>query len=223
MALLPCLEGWSRSKDQAVTGAVIWLHGLGASGHDFAPLVPHLGLTANIHFVFPHAPQRPVTINGGMVMPSWYDIYSLGMLRSVSWEQVHESVAQIQALIDQEKARGLTSEQIVIAGFSQGGAIALQLALHSPERLAGIMALSTYLFKPDELPQAARSVNAQTPLLMHHGRWDQTVPLELAERSRTGLEKAGYRVDWKTYPMEHGLCDAQIGDIARWLQTCLEA
>ncbi|MEZ0373658.1 MAG: alpha/beta hydrolase [Candidatus Sericytochromatia bacterium] len=218
MSLLPCLERYSQAQDRPVTGAVIWLHGLGASGHDFEPLVPYLGLKSNVHFVFPNAPARPVTINMGMVMPSWYDIYSLGMLRSVSWEQVAESVAQVQALIERERERGIDPERIVLAGFSQGGAITLQLALTSPERFAGIMALSTYLFKPDEVPPASGSANGRTPLLMHHGRWDQTVPLALAELSQTALTKASYAVDWKTYPMEHGVCDTQIADIARWLQ-----
>jgi phospholipase/carboxylesterase len=222
MTDLTFLERYSQKPDQPLAGSVIWLHGLGASGHDFEPLVPYLGLKANVHFVFPHAPRRPVTINMGMVMPSWYDIYSLGMLRSVSWEQVHESVAQVQALIDREKAAGVPSERIVIAGFSQGGAITLQLALNAAERFAGIMALSTYLFEPDKVAPAAKVVNGTTPLLMHHGRWDQTVPLQLAEMSRTALEKAGYKVNWKTYPMEHGVCDQQITDIAAWFQSIFD-
>lgn len=222
MPLLPTLERFSRSGEQPVTGAVIWLHGLGASGHDFAPLVPHLGLQTNVRFVFPHAPERPVTLNGGLVMPSWYDIYSVGLLRSVDWQQVQTSVADVQALIDREKSRGVASERLVLAGFSQGGAIALQLALHSSETLAGIMALSTYLFKPDDVPAAAAAANGRTPLLMHHGRWDQTVPLKLAEMSRAGLEQAGYSVAWKTYPMEHGVCPEQVADIAAWLRGRLD-
>lgn len=222
MSLLPHLERFSRSQSEPVTGAVIWLHGLGASGHDFEPLVPHLGLKANIRFLFPHAPEQAVTVNGGMVMPSWYDIYSLGMLRSVDWNQVQASVDAVQALIDREKSRGIASERLVLAGFSQGGAIALQLALNHAERFAGIMALSTYLFEPDQVPLAADAANGKTPLLMHHGRWDQTVPLALAEMSRAGLLKAGYQVDWKTYPMEHGVCPEQIGDIAAWMQRIFD-
>lgn len=218
MQLLPHLTAYSRSADAPVTGAVIWLHGLGASGHDFEPLVPYLGLKRNVRFIFPHAPNQAVTINGGMVMPSWYDILSLGEMRQVDWKQVEASVAAVRALISREGERGVPHEQVVIAGFSQGGAITLQLALSEPERFAGIMALSTYLFTPDEVPPAAASANAATPLIMHHGRWDGTVPLSLAERSRAGLEKAGYKVDWKTYAMEHGVCDQQIGDIAGWLQ-----
>lgn len=216
--MLKHLERFSQSSDKPVTGSVIWLHGLGASYHDFEPLVPYLGLKTNIRFIFPQAPDQAVTINGGMLMPSWYDILSLGLMRQVNWEQVHESVAQIQQLIEREQERGVPSDKLVLAGFSQGGAITLQLALRTQQKLAGIMALSTYLFEPSDVPPATSSANAQTPLLMHHGRWDQVVPLELAENSRQGLERAGYQVDWKTYPMEHGVCDQQVQDIALWLQ-----
>lgn len=216
-ALITHLERYSRSQTEPVKGSVIWLHGLGDSGHGFEPLVPYLQLRHNLRFIFPHAPEQAVTINGGMVMPSWYDIYSIGALREVSWEQVKTSVCAIEALINRELERGLSSEQMVIAGFSQGGAIALELALNSPLKFAGIMALSTYLFKPDQVPPASSSPNQQTPLLINHGRWDPTVPLSLAERSREGLERAGYAVNWKTYPMEHGVCDAQIGEIGAWL------
>lgn len=215
--LIPHLERYSGKADEPVKGTVIWLHGLGDSGHGFEPLVPYLKLKSNLRFIFPHAPARSVTINGGMVMPSWYDIYSIGALREVSWEQVKTSVGAIEALIQRENERGIPTEQIVLAGFSQGGAVTLELALQTKAKFAGIMALSTYLFKPDQVPPAAESANGRTPLLMHHGRWDPTVPLSLAERSREGLQTAGYAIDWKTYPMEHGVCDAQIADIGTWL------
>lgn len=219
MTLLPHLERYSRSATEPVQGAVVWLHGLGANGHDFEPVVPELGLPKdlNLRFVFPHAPSRPVTINMGMVMPSWYDILSMSGLRQVNWEQVNTSMEQTRALLAREHARGLPWDRLVLAGFSQGGAIALQTFLELDQRLAGVMALSTYTFKPDALPSAKQSVNATTPVLMHHGLHDPVVPLELAELSRQSLQAAGYALAWQTWPMEHGVCAPQIHAIGKWL------
>lgn len=219
MTLLPHLERYSRSATEPVQGAVIWLHGLGANGHDFEPVVPELGLKLNLRFIFPHAPARPVTINGGMVMPSWYDILSMSGLRQVNWEQVETSVAQTRALLLREHERGLPWDRLVLAGFSQGGAIALQTFLGLEQRLAGVMALSTYTFKPDDLPPAAQGLNATTPVLMHHGLHDPVVPLALAELSRQSLQQAGYQLEWQTWPMEHGVCAPQIHTIGRWLSA----
>lgn len=222
MTLLPHLTRYSGSQNQPVSGSVIWLHGLGASGHDFEPLVPELGLNTNIRFIFPHAPERPVTINGGFVMPSWYDILSMGETRQVDLNQVEASVTQIKALLSQEHERGIPSEKIVLAGFSQGGAICLRTALHLKTRLAGIMALSTYIIEPDNIPKASESCNRQTPLLMHHGLMDPVVPLSLAQSSKAVLEKQGYTVQWQTWPMQHGVCPEQIVVIGRWLQQIFD-
>jgi len=219
MSLLPHLTRYSQSADQTVQGSVIWLHGLGASGHDFEPLVPEMGLQANIRFIFPHAPNQPVTINMGMVMPSWYDILSLGEIRQVNQAQVAASVQAIRALLAQEVAQGVPCDKIVLAGFSQGGAIALETALHLEHTLAGVMALSTYLFDPERIPSALESPNRETPFLFQHGTEDPVVPFGLAKRSQAGLKQAGYAVQWQTYPMQHGVCPPQIRDIAQWLQA----
>ena len=220
MERLPHLTRYSRNTAENVQGSVIWLHGLGASGHDFEPLVPHLGLSqSNIRFIFPHAPARPVTINMGMVMPSWYDILSIAEIREVDPQQVQESVQALHAFIAHEHESGVPYEKIVLAGFSQGGAITYETALNFEHQLGGIMALSTYLFDPDKLPSAAHSPNKDTPILVHHGRFDPTVPLHLAERSHTALKQAGYAVNWQSYAMEHAVCPEQIQDIARWLQS----
>lgn len=219
MQLLPHLERYSISPDLPVIGTVIWLHGLGASGHDFEPLVPLLGLTQNLRFLFPHAPEKPVTINGGMVMPSWYDILSMGFLRRVSWPEVEASVQALKDFIAAEAQKGIPSERIILAGFSQGGAIVLQTALRLETKLAGILALSTYLLDLDNVPPAANSPNAQTPLAMMHGTFDPVVPFALAERSSEAMQKAGYVLNWQTYPMEHQVCDVQIRDMAKWYQA----
>lgn len=231
MTVLPHLTRYSQNQatkqttdqDQEVTGSVIWLHGLGASGHDFEPLVPHLGLKSNIRFIFPHAPQRPVTINGGLVMPSWYDILSLGEIREVDWKQVEQSVADLEAFLKREEEHGIPSKRVVLAGFSQGGAITLQTALHLKQKLAGIMALSTYLFAPETIPNAADTANSNTPILMHHGLYDPVVPLTLAERSQAALKKQAFAINWQTWPMQHGVCPEQIAVIGQWLRSIFDA
>ena len=201
------------------TAAVIWLHGLGASGDDFVPIVPELGLPAQhgIRFVFPHAPVRAVTINGGMRMRAWYDIS--GISRTAPQDQAGIGASQllVEALIAQQRARGIASEKIVIAGFSQGGAIALHAGVRHAEALAGILALSTYLPLHERLALEAASINRKIPVLMCHGTFDPVVPYALGEFSCAQLREHGYTVDWRSYPMQHQVCMEEIEDIGRWL------
>ena len=201
--------------------AVLWLHGLGADGHDFEPIVPELGLEFPVRFVFPHAPVRPVTINGGLPMRAWYDI--LGFERGAQEDAagIRASAAAVTALIDREVERGMAPQRIVLAGFSQGGAIALQTGLRHRERLAGIMALSTYLPLAATLAAEASDANRAVPIFMAHGRLDGVIPIERAIRSRDALRAAGYDVEWHEYRMDHAVCAEEIGDIAAWLRRRL--
>ncbi len=210
------------------TAAVIWLHGLGADGNDFVPIVNELDLSGApaTRFVFPHAPMRPVTINSGQVMRAWYDV-SYGDLEGKSRRAdavgVHESQAQINALIEREVKRGIAAGKIVLAGFSQGGAVALQAGLRYPEKLAGVMALSTYLPLADALPQEAAPANKNTPIFMAHGLFDPVVPLVMGAGSMTFLIGLGYAVEWRQYPMQHSVCPQEIEDISAWLRKILKA
>jgi phospholipase/carboxylesterase len=196
--------------------AVIWLHGLGADGHDFEPIVPELRLPKPVRFVFPHAPIRPVTINQGMRMRAWYDIFQFGG-GPEDEAGVRASQRVIEKFIDEEKRRGFPPEKIVLAGFSQGGAVVLQTALRYPERLAGVMALSTYVPIASSLAAERSEANQGVRIFMAHGQFDDLIPLERAKRSREMLEKLGYAVTWKDYPMPHAVCAEEIGDIARFL------
>ena len=208
--------------------SVIWMHGLGADGNDFVPIVNELDLTSApaTRFVFPHAPMRAVTINNGHVMRAWYDV-SFGDLEGKSRRPdgvgIHESQEQINALVEREVKRGVEAEKIVLAGFSQGGAIALQTGLRYPQKLAGIMALSTYLPLPDTLPAEAAAANRPTPVFMAHGVYDPVVPLVMGAGSMTFLTGLGYTVEWKQYPMQHSVCAEEIGDIGEWLRRVLKA
>ena len=199
---------------------VIWLHGLGADGHDFEPIVPELRLPRPVCFVFPHAPVRPVTINQGMRMRAWYDIFQFG-----GGKEDEAGIRASQELLGQlvaiEKKRGFPASKILLAGFSQGGAIVLQTALRYPERLAGVMALSTYLPLPESLAKEASPANRDLPIFMAHGRFDDLITLERAQHSRAALEKLGYSVTWKDYPMPHSVCAEEIGDIAGFLVRIL--
>ena len=203
--------------------AVIWLHGLGADGFDFVPIVEELRLppTMAVRFVFPHARPRPVTINGGFVMRAWYDITSLGADRTEDGAGIRESADVVRGYIEQENARRIGSERIVIAGFSQGGAIALQAALRHPQRLAGVMALSTYLPLRETLETQAAPANRDVPILMCHGTRDPVVPAVLGTSSRDLLQSLGYQVEWHSYPMEHSVCMEEVLDISKWLQARL--
>ena len=205
------------------TACVIWMHGLGADGNDFVPVVPELGLpkTLAIRFVFPHAPMRPVTINAGMVMRAWYDVLDLGGSRREDEAGVRASQAQIEALIAREKSREIAARNIVLAGFSQGGAMALQTGLRHPERLAGIMALSCYLPLAGTLAAEASSANRDVPIVMAHGLYDDLIPIAGARGSRDLLLRLGYQVTWREYPMPHSVCGDEITDIAGWLRSIL--
>jgi phospholipase/carboxylesterase len=203
------------------SASVIWLHGLGADGNDFAPIVPALGLPkAAIRFVFPHAPIQPVTINGGMRMRAWYDITD-GAIRREDESGVRASQKLIEALVAREKERGTAAKRLVLAGFSQGGAIALQTGLRHPERIAGIMALSTYLPIAEKFPAEASAANRGVPIYMAHGSYDPIVPLARAEESRALLQSLGYAVQWREYPMPHSVCAEEVAEIGAWLSKVL--
>jgi len=198
--------------------AVIWLHGLGADGHDFEPIVPELRLRRAVRFVFPHAPVRPVTINNGLEMRAWYDIVGFEAAREDE-AGIRASAAAVARLVDREVERGLAAERIVLAGFSQGGAIALQLGLREPRRLAGVLALSTYLPLAGALAREKSAANASLPIFMAHGEYDPVIPLQHADTSRRILEREGYAVDWHVYPMPHSVCAPEIAAIAAWLEA----
>lgn len=207
----------------AATACVIWLHGLGADGGDFVPIIPELGLEedAGIRFIFPHAPVQPVTINGGMKMRAWFDIYALGSLDRQDEAGIEASAQRVRDLIAEQNAAGIPCEKIVLAGFSQGGAIVLQTATRHPEALAGVLALSTYLPLHTRLGAEKASANQQVPILMCHGSFDPVLPLQLGAWSRDLLLSEGYAVDWREYPMQHQVCAEQISDISRWLKARL--
>lgn len=209
----------------AATATVIWLHGLGADGHDFVPIVPELGLPKDhgIRFIFPHAPVRPVTINNGMPMRAWYDILSLSRMDKQDDAGISASEAIVHGVIRQELSLGIPVNRIVIAGFSQGGAIALHTALRYPQRLAGLLPLSTYLPLHDRLAAEASPANKDLPILMCHGDYDAVLPLALGESSCDILRAQGYDVDWRTYPMQHQVCAEEIELIGEWLQKVLPA
>lgn len=198
---------------------IIWLHGLGADGHDFEPLIPQLGLvdTLGVRVVLPHAPHRPVTINSGMVMPAWYDIRSADFSRGEDSEGIRESEQQLRVLIQRQLDSGIPSERIVLAGFSQGGAIVLHSGLRYPQPLAGILALSTYLPLADTLAAEAAAANSKVPIMMAHGMQDPVVPVMLALQSRDRLQQLGYSVNWHSYPMQHALCPEELGELRDWL------
>ena len=210
------------------TAAVIWLHGLGADGNDFVPIVNELDLAGApaIRFVFPHAPVRPVTINNGMMMRAWYDVLFgdlEGSSKRADERGVRESQAQVEALIEREAGRGIAPEKIVLAGFSQGGAVTLQTGLRYSKKLAGLMALSTYLPLAESLPKEAAPANRQTPIFMAHGAYDGVIPLVMGAGSMTLLTGMGHPVEWRQYPMQHSVCPQEIEDIGAWLRKVLKA
>ena len=201
----------------APEGSVIWLHGLGADGHDFEPIVPELRLPAELglRFVFPHAPVRPVTLNGGMAMRAWYDIYSLDRGGPVDEEGIRASAALLDDLIEREQERGIAANKIVVAGFSQGGAIALHAALRASDRLAGVMGLSTYL--PLRGAFSDEVTASDLPIFMAHGSLDPVVPMMLGRDAADLLVETGFNVEWHDYPMAHSVCLEEINDIRAWL------
>jgi phospholipase/carboxylesterase len=202
--------------------AVIWLHGLGADGHDFEPIVPELRLPASrpVRFIFPHAPQRPVTINGGMRMRAWYDIFALGG-GAEDEAGIRASQLALEGLIAGEVKRGVPHNKIVLAGFSQGGAIVLQTALRQRERLAGVMALSTYIPLKEKLEKERTAANYDLPIFMAHGEYDNMIGIERATLSRDAVLALGYKVDWHSYPMAHSVCPEEIAHIAAFLVRIL--
>ena len=218
--LLSCLDHTTGSVEPTAT--VLWMHGLGADGSDFLSVVPHLGLDdVPIRFVFPNAPSMPVTINNGFVMPAWYDIRDGDLATRHDEAGIRKSAAQIEALIEREHERGIPSERIVMAGFSQGGAIAYHVGLRYPERFAGIVALSTYLVLEGTLESERSPANANTPILAVHGSMDPMVVLGRGEAARDQLASAGYRVEWHTYPMQHEVCLEEIVLIGQFLRRVL--
>ena len=207
----------------SATSAVIWLHGLGADGFDFVPIVNEMRLPTTLaaRFIFPHATPRPVTINNGFVMRAWYDITGFGPDRAEDDAGIRASDEVVRKYIEQQIAQGIPASKIVLAGFSQGGAIAFQTGLRYPQRLAGIMALSTYLPLRASVASEASTANRDVPILMCHGTHDGVVPPTLGETSRDVLVKLGYRIDWRSYPMAHQVCLEEVMDISKWLQQRL--
>lgn len=218
MNYLPCVEVEPKNPANA---AVIWLHGLGADGHDFEPIVPELRLPddAAIRFIFPHAPSIPVTINNGMVMPAWYDIMDMSIEKKVDEKQLLISSQAICALIDREIARGIDSTRIVIAGFSQGGAVGYQTALTYPKPLAGLIALSSYFATGESIMSAKE--NKYLPIQIYHGTMDPVVPEMLGKLAYEALKMMGFSVNYQTYPMQHSVCAEEVHDISRWIQKIL--
>ena len=205
------------------TGTVIWMHGLGADGWDFVPIVREIPLPEDLalRFIFPHAPVRPVTINNGMEMRAWYDIAMNDISRQPDERSIRESQGMVEELITRESQRGIDPDHIVLAGFSQGGVIALQAGLRYRAPLAGIIALSTYLALEESLDAEAQAANREVPILMAHGTQDQVIPVQLAERSRDALTRRGYKVDWQSYPMPHSVCAEEVEEIGGFLMETL--
>jgi phospholipase/carboxylesterase len=205
------------------SAAVIWMHGLGADGYDFVDVPPMLRLPdrRGIRFVFPHAPMQPVTINGGMVMRAWYDVRHDAGARREDEAGIRASQDRVEALIAREKARGIAAARLVLAGFSQGGAMALHTSLRHPERLAGVMALSCFLPLADRLAAEAAPANRDVPIFLAHGTDDPVIPLARAAQARATLGGLGYHVEWHEYPMPHSVCPEEIADIGAWLARIL--
>ncbi len=218
MNLLPHIE-----IEPAVTAnaSIIWLHGLGANGHDFEPIVPELNLPGSmaVRFIFPHAPEIPVTINGGCIMPAWYDILEMSIDRKVDEQQLRQSASAIQAFIDREIDRGIDSKRIIIAGFSQGGAVAFHAALTYPKPLAGLLALSTYFATVNSITIAPANQNLSIQIF--HGTSDDVVPEIHGQNSVKFLSALGFESNYQTFPMEHAVCMEEIEAISTWIQTVL--
>lgn len=223
MSSSPILESVVLEPGGSADAAVIWLHGLGASGFDFPPIVQEFDLPEDhgIRFVFPHAPQIPVTVNGGMVMPAWYDILAMDFDRRVDEEGVRASAGHLARLIEREQERGIPSERIVLAGFSQGGAIALHQGLRHPDPLAGLVLLSTYIAADCDLDEERSKANQAIPIFQAHGTQDPMVTPEMGRKAKTRLEGLGYKVQWEEYPMEHQVVAEEISALGAWLRRIL--
>ena len=221
--LLPCVE---LGPAEGARASIVWLHGLGADGRDFVPIVPELGLPDDVRFVFPHAPSMPVTINAGFVMPAWYDIYQMDdgvtpIDQRQDGDGVRASATRVADLLAREAARGVPPERTILAGFSQGGAIALFLGQRYPERLAGIVGLSTYHLLADSLPDEASEANRDTPVFMGHGTMDPVVRVVRGRQARDDLVAAGRDVQYEEYAMQHEVCMTEITDVGGWLKARL--
>jgi phospholipase/carboxylesterase len=205
------------------THAVIWLHGLGATADDFVPVIPYMGLskTLAIRFIFPQAPDRPITVNGGYVMPGWYDIKGRDITDKEDLPGMTQSRSIMDALIAEQMAKGVHSGNILLAGFSQGGAVAYYTGIRSPYKLAGILALSTYLPFFRNAPAEHSGANLDSPILAMHGKFDQVVPLAAGKLSADSLSALGYKVDWREYEMEHSVIPEQLEDIGSWINELL--
>ena len=213
------LETIEINPAETPSGTVIWLHGLGADGHDFEPIVPELNLDVPIRFVFPHAPERPVTINGGMEMRAWYDIDPGSPLSGT--DEIRMSAAAVQELVDAENHKGIPTDRIVLAGFSQGGVVALHLGLRAEYRFAGLMALSTYVHDHENVGAEVSFVSIDTPIFMAHGIADPMIPITRAVTSREALTALNYQVDWREYGMGHHVCPEELVDIKGFLERVL--
>lgn len=218
--LLPCVE---INPTTTPTACVIWLHGLGDSGHGFAPIVPELKLPSSlaVKFIFPHAPERPITINGGMRMRAWYDIKSMDFDSRADLAGVQESAEQVEQLIQAQIDNGIPANRIVLAGFSQGGVIALHIAPRIKHKFAGVLALSTYMCEPTLLVNDAQNTNKTTPIMMAHGEQDEVVPVFMGNAAFEVLKGNGFDVSWQTYMMQHNVCMEELNDISAWLQKVL--
>ena len=215
--LLECVE---QETGPAPAWTVLWLHGLGADGHDFAPIVPELVRPQwpALRFVFPHAPVRPVTINGGMRMRAWYDIVGMDFATRADAAGIEESVAQVEALVEREAGRGIAAERLLLAGFSQGGAITLAAGIARSRPLAGLIALSTYLpMTPAQAQAALKPEAASQPVFMAHGQFDPVVPYAGGDMSANALRALGFEVEWHRYPMQHAVCAEEIRDLGDWM------
>jgi len=214
------LDTIERNPNQEADASIIWMHGLGADGHDFEPIVDALNLPG-VRFILPHAPYRAVSINNGYEMRAWFDIFGLDADSPQDETGIRQSRQEIEALIAKEKAKGIAAHRIVLAGFSQGGAIALHTALRHTETLAGVLVLSSWLPLKTRLQQEAHLANRALPVFMAHGTFDSIVPLQTAENSARLLTEAGYPLAWQTYPMAHSVCDREVADIRQFLCSIL--
>jgi phospholipase/carboxylesterase len=215
------LETIEIESSPSTTASIVWMHGLGADGHDFTPIVPEIRLPFGVRYVFPHAPMRPVTINGGAVMRAWYDVRGIGGERREDGDGVRASQAKIEALVARERERGVPANRIVLAGFSQGGAMALHTGLRHGQRLAGIMALSCTLPLVATVAAEAAPDNRDVPIFLVHGIHDPLIPMARAEHARKVLTELGYPVEWHEYEMPHSVCPQEIHDLTAWLARVL--
>ncbi len=221
MSTINSLETVIIEPKSTATRSIIWMHGLGADGHDFAPIAPQLQQSGaqNTRFIFPHAPMRPVTINSGMVMRAWFDMYSLTSLEKQDEAGIREAQNMINALIEQEIDKGIPSAQILLAGFSQGGAMALYTALSTEHKLAGVLGLSCYLPLHFNINQTTFATNKDIPIFLAHGTYDDVLPVFAGQLSRDYLQQQHYNVEWHDYPMAHEVCQEELVDINAWLQN----